>query len=264
VLIGLVAVSHAAFGEQVAGMGGVFFELAAQLDHVEPQVVGLPLEAGSPHGGQQLRRAHELAGMPHEQLEYGPLGGGQPERLVGRRRSRRAGAGYLVRGQVDLPAPDDHLGGFGADHGAFLAAQHRPEPGQQLSHRERLGHVVVGAGVERADLVAGAAPAGQHDDRQPVPAAQLDDDVGAGGVGQVENDRVRRPAGGQSNSLPPRACRLHLVEPGLQAGLQCLPRLRPLFDNQDPGSGRPRGGNLPGRKKIAHGPIIADAAVTRR
>src|SRR4029077_6762735 len=41
VFLGLVAVAHARLGEQVARPGRVVFELAAQLGHVEPQVVGV-------------------------------------------------------------------------------------------------------------------------------------------------------------------------------------------------------------------------------
>jgi hypothetical protein len=43
-------------------VGRVFFELAAQAGHVEPQVVSALMEAGTPYAIQQLRRANELAG----------------------------------------------------------------------------------------------------------------------------------------------------------------------------------------------------------
>src|SRR5215831_8094183 len=53
----------------------------------------------------------------------------------------------------------------------LVAAQRGAEPGQQLVHRERLRHVVVGPGVERADLVARAGPGGQH---LVLPGAEVD------------------------------------------------------------------------------------------
>ena len=56
-------------------------------------------------------------------------------------------------------------------------AQRRPQPGQQLVHAERLGHVVVGAGVERGDLVRLAVAGGEHDDRHLRPAPQPADDL---------------------------------------------------------------------------------------
>jgi hypothetical protein len=208
-----------------------------------------------------------------------------------------------VRGQVNLPASDDHPEGLAIDYVALVAAQRRAEPGQELAHRERLGHVVVGAGIERADLVAGAGPAGQHDDRRPVPAAQLDDDLGATDVGQaeVEDDRVRQSAGGQCQRLPPCACSHHVIQPGPEVDPQGSLQLRLVLDDQDPAHAgvlrtgravtmiperpafalpllkpgrriphqqrriaRPWRGNHPRRKKIGHGPIIAQAAVTAR
>src|SRR5258708_20781745 len=44
----MIAVAHAGLGEQVAGPRRVVFELAAQVGHMEPQVVRVLLEAG-PH-----------------------------------------------------------------------------------------------------------------------------------------------------------------------------------------------------------------------
>ncbi len=62
-------------------------------------------------------------------------------------------------------------------------------------HRERLDHVVVGAGGEAAHALALLAARGQHDDRQPLgfgpraqPAAQLD--AGEAGQHPVEHQQV--------------------------------------------------------------------------
>ena len=61
--------------------------------------------------------------------------------------------------QVDAERAD-------ADDGARRrrrrAAQGGPQPGEQLVHPERLGHVVVGAGVQGGDLVRLAPAAGEH------------------------------------------------------------------------------------------------------
>ena len=48
--------------------------------------------------------------------------------------------------------------------------QHRPQPRQQLLGAERLGDVVVGAGVERPHLLALVADRREDDDRQLAPA----------------------------------------------------------------------------------------------
>src|SRR5947209_7479512 len=48
-----------------------------------------------------------------------------------------------------------------------------PPPRQQLVGAERLGDVVVGAGVERANLLALVAHGGEDQDRQPAPSPDL-------------------------------------------------------------------------------------------
>ena len=51
-------------------------------------------------------------------------------------------------------------------------AKRGAQPGEQLVDAERLGDVVVGAEIERFDLVRLVGPAGQHDDRNvgdPIP-----------------------------------------------------------------------------------------------
>ena len=81
------------------------------------------------------------------------------------------------------------------------APQDRADPRAQLAVDERLRQVVVGPGVEAADLVGVAAAAGEDDHRQArveagvdaVGLADLAQDVEAGGVGQgeVEQEQVR-------------------------------------------------------------------------
>ncbi len=93
-------------------------------------------------------------------------------------------------------SPDPHR----AVVAAVAAAQDGGDPRPQLVVAERLLDVVVGAEVEAADPVGGAAAAGQDDDRQArvvagvdaVGLADLAQDVEAGGVGQrqVEQQQV--------------------------------------------------------------------------
>jgi hypothetical protein len=47
--LGLEAVAHAWFGEEVTGAGRLLFQLAAQLGDVDAQVVGLGAVGGAPH-----------------------------------------------------------------------------------------------------------------------------------------------------------------------------------------------------------------------
>src|SRR6478735_7538159 len=79
----LKAIPHSWFGEQMAGPRRVVLQLAAQAGHVEAQVVGALLIAGSPHRGQQLRRADELAGPAEQELQDPPFGRREPERVPG-------------------------------------------------------------------------------------------------------------------------------------------------------------------------------------
>jgi len=115
-------------GEQVAGVGRAVFELATQLDHVVVQGAGALPQAGTPHAGQQLTGADELTRALQQPLQDRPFGGREPGRLARHWDGRGVRAGYPVRGQVELPSPDDHQG-LAAQHGALVAAQRRAQPG---------------------------------------------------------------------------------------------------------------------------------------
>ena len=83
--------------------------------------------------------------------------------------------------------------------GALGGAAHRgAHPGEELGDAEGFGDVVVGAGVERVDLVRGVGARGQHDDGHGGLLAQRGDDRGAVDVGQseVEDDQVGPIGGG--------------------------------------------------------------------
>ncbi len=85
-------------------------------------------------------------------------------------------------------------------------AQRDPQAREQLAHPERLGEVIVGAGVERRDLVALLAAGGEHDDRHVAPLPQPPDHLQAVEIGQaqVEDDEVglARSAASISPSSP--------------------------------------------------------------
>ena len=93
--------------------------------------------------------------------------------------------------------------------GELLAGERGPHPAedgadarQQLARAERLGHIIVGAGLEAANAVALLAARGQHDDRHvrgrcaaPQPPANLDP---ADALDHpVEDDEVRRALFGE-------------------------------------------------------------------
>ena len=72
------------------------------------------------------------------------------------------------------------------------AADLGPRAGRELEHAERLGDVVVGAGIEEVDFLMLGVSRRQHDDRHRGPLANLAAHVHAGHVGQteIEHDEV--------------------------------------------------------------------------
>ncbi|GAA4835782.1 hypothetical protein GCM10025787_14560 [Saccharopolyspora rosea] len=74
---GLEAVTHAGFGEQVARAFGRGFQLAAQLGHVLPEVVGFAEVARPPDLGEQLPLGDQLARVVQQDLQQPPFGGGE-------------------------------------------------------------------------------------------------------------------------------------------------------------------------------------------
>ena len=104
-----------------------------------------------------------------------------------------------VGGEVDHPVPQpDARAAARRD-----PAGHRPHPGEQLLDPERLGDVVVGAGVEGGDLLDLLGAPGEHDDRRGRPAAQPGDHLGALHVGEAEvEDRPGRAGAGRPPGAP--------------------------------------------------------------
>ncbi len=75
-------------------------------------------------------------------------------------------------GEVDLDVAERQPGGAVAVAQALLAAQVGAHPRQQLGHAEGLLDVVVGAGVERAHLVALLGAGREHQHRHVRSGAQ--------------------------------------------------------------------------------------------
>jgi hypothetical protein len=130
---------------------------------------------------EQREAAQHLAGMAHERLQERELLGAQLERL--------AAPPGAVAGRVEPQVAD-------LEHRRALdraAARERAQACQQLVERERLGEVVIGAGVEAVDPVRHGGARGQHQHRRPhalgaQPAADLEPvEVGEH---RVEDDRV--------------------------------------------------------------------------
>src|ERR1700743_1369350 len=225
--LGLEAVPHARLGEQVARTGRLGLQLAAELGDVDAQVVGLRAVGRTPNVLEELLLGDQPAPVADQDLKQLPLGRRQPD--VG-------------------PGPDDALGGQvdreggGGDDGVVRCgrrgpADRRAEPGEKLVHAERLRDVVVGAGVERGDLLMLRPPHRQDDDRRGGPAADPVNDLGAVHVGQakVEDDRVGPLAGngGEARAAVDRGG--HLVIARGQVDPQRAQDRRLVVDDEDAG-----------------------------
>jgi hypothetical protein len=141
-----------------------------------------------------------------------------------------------------------------------VAAQHRPDAGQEFLDAERFGDVVIGAGVEGVDLLPAVQAAGQDDDRYRGPGAQLADDLDAVEVGQaeVEHDQVGVLAGGGVQGLHAVAGGDDLVLAGVQVDPQRPQDLRFVVDDEQPGH-RPTP-FPPWSRGSAGAPVVEEAA----
>ena len=99
----------------------------------------LDIDVLAPHRVEQLLAREDAAGMLHEMAQQAELGRAEMDRL--------AGARHAMRHQVhhDVGVAQRLVGQRRPD-----AAQHGADARDQLGRRERLGDVVVGAGVEAA------------------------------------------------------------------------------------------------------------------
>ena len=133
-------------------------ELAPQMADVDLDDVGVALEREVPHVVEDLALRHDLPGAPQQELEHGELARGE--------RHLDVAAATPMGDRIDREV----TGGVHDRPGAAGAAEQRPQSGQEHDERERLGEVVVGAGVERLGVVVLAVLRGQHQDRRPVAA----------------------------------------------------------------------------------------------
>ena len=127
---------------------------------------------------------------------------------------------------------------FGAAPAARVA-QRGAHARQQLADGERLLDVVVGAEVERGDLLRLAVARRQHDDRRGGEAAGARDHVLAVHIGQaeVEDDQVGRRIGDQPQRLVAGGGVQHLVARRFERRLEETHDLRLVVDDQDARAG---------------------------
>jgi hypothetical protein len=182
---------------------------------------------------EDLHLGQHPVGVAHEVAEQLELGGGEldllavPPDLVA----------VLVEFEVGELQPRRRLAAV-----APGAAQHGPDPGDDLFQAERLGHVVVAAEGQAADLVLGRVAGGkEHHGDLRAAAAQPADDVKAVHVGQhdVEHDEIGPVPLRGLHRLVSRRRGDHLETRVPQAGRQQFQDVRLVLDHEQPRIGLP-------------------------
>ncbi len=151
---------------------------------------------------------HDPAGVGHEHLDDAPLQRGECHALAGKARLARIGVELQVAATVGRRAGRGCL--------EVEPAQHRAHARHELEVVERLADVVVGTGLQAADLVDRLVTRCEHDDRDRaegadlaehgVPVAVGQPDVEQHEVGTLRLDQAQpigRGGGLQDVEVPP-------------------------------------------------------------
>jgi hypothetical protein len=113
--------------------------------------------------------------------------------------------------------------------------QRHAHPRQQLAHAEGLGQVIVGAGVERGDLVAFLALGRQHHDRRGRPLTQPASHLQAVDIRQpqVQQNQARAQRGRLSQPILTSGRLGNAIGVVWQRRSQKAPDRQLIFDHQD-------------------------------
>src|SRR5207248_2828750 len=168
----------------------------------------------------------------------------------------------LLEIDPQLAALDDRLGR------SVGPPQRSAQTSEQLLDPERLRHVVVGAGVERGNLLGLVADHGQDDHRSATPGAQLTADRGAAAVreDEIEHDGVGRIRGERGERGLGRLGSLDLVSRTPEAGPQGAQDLRLVVDDEDALAAHARTGarrSASGRERTRWPPAGSSCAQSR-
>src|SRR5581483_7913172 len=114
-------------------------------------------------------------------------------------------------------------------------AQSGAQPGEQFVHAERLGDVVVRAGVERGNLDPLGVAGREHDDRYRTPAPQRSGHVDAVHVGQpeVEDHKVGMVPGRQLDALVTGLGQIDFVTMGFETDTESPAHRKLVLDDED-------------------------------
>jgi hypothetical protein len=118
-----------------------------------------------------------------------------------------------------------------------LMPQRRAHPGQKLVHPERLGHIVISAGIERLNLSGLVVAAGQNDDWHAVIArAHRAQKLMTLHIGQaqIENDQIRPVLAQEFECHFAAGCFHDLVAVRRKPHAQQFTNRRFVIDNENP------------------------------
>src|SRR5687767_4229188 len=230
-------VADAAHVLQEARLVDVGFQFFPQTSNVVVDDAVGDKRVGSPCVADQLGARENAAARANESLQ-------QPE-FQRRQRHRFAATPDFGSIEIDVGVanPDRRRRGVG-----LAAPQQRRNPGAQLANAERLGHVVVGAGLEAQHLLGFLRARRQHQDRRAYPAApQLAADLEAVFARQhdVQQDRVERLGARAPQGFDAVLNHRDLIPLKGQIVFERQRDGRFVFDDQDAAGGGGHGVNLP-------------------
>src|SRR5215210_5369867 len=157
-------VSHPRLGADVARIGGLGLQLAAQRADVHTDRIHRGRRGAAPDRADDLAESDRTARLAGQQLENGEFS---------RRQAHLAPAlGDQAAGAVDLQLRKaEHLG----SGVAAAAAELGTDAGEQLAERKGFGHVIVGAEIESPHFVLLLAPYRKDEDRRGIDPANRGD-----------------------------------------------------------------------------------------
>ena len=151
--------------------------LLAELRHERPQMFGLLHGVRAPDGLEDRAMRQDAVGISRQQRQQLELLRRQANLLAGAHDAAAVVVDREIAGRI---CPD------ASTVRAVPSAQRDANPRQQLLGTERFRDVVIGAEIERADLVCFATARRQHDDRHRRRLADARADFGAVEIGQAE------------------------------------------------------------------------------
>ena len=180
----------------------------------------------SPQFGEQLGLCHHASGVAQQHRQQRPFLAAEHQRCA----LERDQAAAQVDAQIAVVE-------YGRAFAVGALPEQHAQTRRQLLHAEGFGHVIVGAGIERRDLLAFLRTHRQHHHRYGRPGAQFAQNLHAVhavhvGQAEVEDDQVRIVVGGDRQTLAALAGLVHLVALRAQTDLQHAPDLRFVVDDQ--------------------------------